>query len=388
MQGNINFIGDLSGSITGEGGGSTVSIDPTLTSGTKIADFEIDGESGELYAPSGSGGVTPVISATATVDDTSGDPEVNVVKTGTDEAPSFAFNFTGINGVQGQNGTDGTSAYATVTKSGDTATIICTDDNGTTTATVSDGENGADGSDGTSAYATVTKSGDTATITCTDANGTTTASVSDGHNGANGTDGSSAYASVSKVGSTATITFTDANGTTTATVSDGTNGQGVPSGGTSGQYLKKDSSTDYDTSFANIQASEVSYDNTSSGMTATTSQGAIDELNSSLTELNTRTTLYDDDNILLIKRGYTYCLTMFGATYSDFQTALTTIQQYLPETASFSLVSDLQGKRYLAPAFISNNSVTIQIVGTYNSSPTNWASATSHVIYGTMTWIR
>ena len=388
MQGNINFIGDLSGSITGEGGGSTVSIDPTLTSGTKIADFEIDGESGELYAPSGSGGVTPVISATATVDDTSGDPEVNVVKTGTDEAPSFAFNFTGINGVQGQNGTDGTSAYATVTKSGDTATIICTDDNGTTTATVSDGENGADGSDGTSAYATVTKSGDTATITCTDANGTTTASVSDGHNGANGTDGSSAYASVSKVGSTATITCTDANGTTTATVSDGTNGQGVPSGGTSGQYLKKDSSTDYDTSFANIQASEVSYDNTSSGMTATTSQGAIDELNSSLTELNTRTTLYDDDNILLIKRGYTYCLTMFGATYSDFQTALTTIQQYLPETASFSLVSDLQGKRYLAPAFISNNSVTIQIVGTYNSSPTNWASATSHVIYGTMTWIR
>lgn len=37
-------------------GGSTVSIEPTLSAGTKIADFEIDGQSGELYAP------TPVAS--------------------------------------------------------------------------------------------------------------------------------------------------------------------------------------------------------------------------------------------------------------------------------------------------------------------------------------
>lgn len=40
----------------GGGGGSNVSITPTLQSGTKIADFEIDGVSGELYAPSGGGG--------------------------------------------------------------------------------------------------------------------------------------------------------------------------------------------------------------------------------------------------------------------------------------------------------------------------------------------
>lgn len=40
----------------GGGGGSTVSITPTLSTGTKIADFEIDGESGELYAPTGGGG--------------------------------------------------------------------------------------------------------------------------------------------------------------------------------------------------------------------------------------------------------------------------------------------------------------------------------------------
>lgn len=38
------------------GGGSNVEITPTLQSGTKIADFEINGVSGELYAPSGGGG--------------------------------------------------------------------------------------------------------------------------------------------------------------------------------------------------------------------------------------------------------------------------------------------------------------------------------------------
>jgi hypothetical protein len=37
------------------GGGSNVTITPTLSTGTKIADFEIDGQTGELYAPTGGG---------------------------------------------------------------------------------------------------------------------------------------------------------------------------------------------------------------------------------------------------------------------------------------------------------------------------------------------
>lgn len=49
------------------GGGSTVSITPTLSSGTKIADFEIDGVSGVLYAPTGGGGAIDDV----TVDGTS-----------------------------------------------------------------------------------------------------------------------------------------------------------------------------------------------------------------------------------------------------------------------------------------------------------------------------
>lgn len=52
MQGSIVFDGTLSGSIAGGGGGgSEVNITPTLTEGEKIADYEIDGTPGELYAP-------------------------------------------------------------------------------------------------------------------------------------------------------------------------------------------------------------------------------------------------------------------------------------------------------------------------------------------------
>lgn len=52
MQGTISFDGTLSGGITGGGGGgSEVTITPTLSSGTKIADYDIDGTPGELYAP-------------------------------------------------------------------------------------------------------------------------------------------------------------------------------------------------------------------------------------------------------------------------------------------------------------------------------------------------
>lgn len=66
----------------------------------------------------GTDGVTPVISATATVNNSSGTPSVNVTKSGTDAAPSFAFAFsnlkgeTGAQGPQGpagQNGTNGTT---------------------------------------------------------------------------------------------------------------------------------------------------------------------------------------------------------------------------------------------------------------------------------------
>ena len=121
-------------------------------------------------------------------------------------------------------GAPGFSPRATVTKSGSTATITITDEEGTTSETVSDGEDGQDGQDGYSPSATVTKTGDTATITITDKDGTTTETVSDGTDGTDGQDGYSPSATVSKTGDTATITITDKDGTTTETISDGQDG--------------------------------------------------------------------------------------------------------------------------------------------------------------------
>ena len=40
----------------GSGGGSEVTITPTITTGTKIADYSIDGVDGELFAPNGGSG--------------------------------------------------------------------------------------------------------------------------------------------------------------------------------------------------------------------------------------------------------------------------------------------------------------------------------------------
>ena len=55
----------------------------------------------------GNDGVTPVITATASVDNNSGTPSVTVTKTGTDAAPSFAFDFSNLKGDPGPQGPAG-----------------------------------------------------------------------------------------------------------------------------------------------------------------------------------------------------------------------------------------------------------------------------------------
>ena len=122
------------------------------------------------------------------------------------------------------DGEDGEAATVTVgsTTTGDAGTEASVVNSGTTSAAVLDfvipkgdkgdtGSTGAPGSDGYSPVATVSKSGDTATITITDKNGTTTATVSDGQDGATGSPGQAATIAVDSTstlpaGSSATVT--------------------------------------------------------------------------------------------------------------------------------------------------------------------------------------
>ena len=55
----------------------------------------------------GKNGVTPVITATATVDSNTGTPSVQVTKDGSAEAPSFTFAFSNLKGTKGDAGERG-----------------------------------------------------------------------------------------------------------------------------------------------------------------------------------------------------------------------------------------------------------------------------------------
>ena len=72
---------------------------------------------------------------------------------------------TGATGATGPAGADGYSPSASVSKTGDTATITITDQNGTTTASVSDGTNGTNGVDGITPSITASASVDSNTGT-------------------------------------------------------------------------------------------------------------------------------------------------------------------------------------------------------------------------------
>lgn len=151
----------------------------------------------------------------------------------------------GSQGVQGVAGEDGFSPIAEVTQTSSGAILTITDENGTTTANINNGQDGADGSDGVDGFspvAEVTQITGGAVVTITDANGTTTATLHDGIPGAAGTDGVTPDVGVNvSVGSnTGTPTATVTKSGTTAQpvftiVFDGLKGeQGIPGSGADG----------------------------------------------------------------------------------------------------------------------------------------------------------
>lgn len=91
-----------------------VSIAKTGTSGY-VDTYTItytDGTSTTFTVTNGEEGSTPNITANASVSVSTGTPSVNVVKTGTDAAPVFTFNFSGLKGEQGATGQTGSQGPA------------------------------------------------------------------------------------------------------------------------------------------------------------------------------------------------------------------------------------------------------------------------------------
>ena len=231
MEGNIGFIGELAGEITGEGGG----------------------------------GVTPHVTATAQVDANTGTPTVTVTRTGTDENPNFNFAFQNLRGERGETGAQGIQGIPGQT--GATGAQGPRGFTGNTGATGPQGEPGE--SPVVSASATIDSSVGTPSVSVTKTGPQLQPNFAFEFHNLKG-----------EPGADSTVP-----GPAGPQGPEGPAGAGIAQGGTQGQFLKKAGAGDYLTEWGDIAASEVSYDNTTSGLTATDSQGAIDELNNSLTQL-------------------------------------------------------------------------------------------------------
>ena len=230
MEGNLSYSGILNGEISGDGGG----------------------------------GVTPHVTATAPVDANTGTPTVTVTRTGTDENPNFNFAFQNLKGEQGAAGAQGIQGVP-----GATGATGPQGPRGFTGETGATGPQGPAGdSPVVSASATIDSSVGTPSVSVTKTGPQLQPNFAFEFHNLKGETGSQGP-----------------TGPTGPTGPEGPAGVGIAQGGTTGQFLKKAGAGDYLTEWGDIAASEVTYDNTESGLAATDAQGAIDSLSNSLTQL-------------------------------------------------------------------------------------------------------
>lgn len=257
MDGAIGFDGLITGNIT-EGGGS---------------------------------GVTPHVTATASVNDQTGVPGVTVVRSGPDAAPNFDFNFVNLKGADGAPGAPGPQGLT-----GATGPAGAQGPRGFTGAT---GATGPAGADGYSPAVSVTDITGGHRVTITDETHPLGQNF-DVMNGIDGTDGE--------------------DGSPGPEGPQGPAGEGVPTGGTAGQYLRKAGPGDYITEWATPAAAEVSFDiDNCQIVTSTDLQGAVEELDSELTSVSSSLT-----QLPIIQRGCKKSVSLSANSQTEVSVSLDT----------------------------------------------------------------
>lgn len=221
-----------------------------------------------LQGIQGEPGETPVITATASIDASTGVPAVTVTNSGTEEAPVFDFYFTGLKGAKGDRGERGEQGQRGVAGAdGVTPTISMTasilptggipdvriERTGTLTnplfSLLFSGLKGESGSDGETPEITIGDITGGHRVTITVGETSEYFDVMDGQNGQNGQNGVSPTVTVTNITGGHRITITDAVDSHTFDVMDGQDGIGIPAGGNTGDVLTKNSSSDYDASW-------------------------------------------------------------------------------------------------------------------------------------------
>ena len=245
MQGSIDFTGLLSGDIIGEGG-TTVIANPSGSATDTLNKIQIDET---IYSVEGGGGTEVIANPTGT-------PTENI---NTIEISDVIYQIIGETGPQGPQGETGPQG-----PQGETGATGETGPQGPQGETGPQGPQGETGPQG--------PQGETGPQGPQGETGATGETGPQGPQGETGPQGP--------------------QGETGPQGPQGPAGEGVPTGGSAGQVLVKDSATDYDTSWTSLDASDIPYDNTTSGMTATDVQDAVSELKSNLTNLNECTQLW------------------------------------------------------------------------------------------------
>lgn len=204
-----------------------------------------DTQNKTISLDAGGTGAAPDVTGSATVDANTGTPSVTVTTTGsgTQVDPyvlAFAFkNLKGATGAQGATGPQGPQGIQ-----GETGATGATGPQGPAGTNGTNGTNGTDGEDGVGIVSIIYKETDASgnyvyTVTLSDST-TYDITCPIGPQGIQGATGAT--------GATGPQGPTGETGATGAT---GPAGPGVAAGGTTGQYLRKKSNTDYDTEWVN-----------------------------------------------------------------------------------------------------------------------------------------